>query len=227
MKILKKVVLVFLVLVNIQVFAQDKAIRLYSNLFVTSKKTTNYNSVSSVFGIFTPSFSKSTESGNFHEIELTSFILSNSVYSQYALDSSNNILYMINGGKSNYQKIGVKYEFAYKILKNSTSKFQPFIGVGVNLTYIHSARKPFLSSLYPSANSKLVSTFLITPRLIYNLNEKWFLDLNIPFNIVQLGINKDKYLNPALPVKNQVHYSPLYSLLPKQLNFKLGIGLRF
>lgn len=227
MKTIKLAILVFLITVNYQTLAQDKAIRLYTN-FLWYSYSSDYGSSSySNFGKITPSFSMNTEKGNFHEFELTSFSFGKSSSKKYTLDTNTNAMMLISGSNNNAQIFGVKYEFSLKLLKKSTSKLQPYIGFATNVNFRRSARNPVLATMFYSNSTSLYTAFFITPRLIYNLNEKWFFDFNVPFNLANFGVYRSRYLNPNIPVNNQITYSTDFKFIPRQFTFKLGVGYKF
>ena len=219
----KKVILIVYMLVSIQVKAQNNAIKIYTNFNITIDKLYNQTNTTSSFGRFSPSFSKNTRNGNFHELELSSFIINRY---KYETDSSSNIQ-LINGGRYNLQNIGLKYEFSFRLLKNSTSRLQPYIGTSANVTFLRYANIPILSTVYYHSSISISTSFFITPRLIYNINDNCFFDLNIPFNITRIGLERYKYLNPTIPIENQIYYSQRFELFPKQFEFKFGFGYRF
>jgi hypothetical protein len=65
--------------------------------------------------------------------------------------------------------------------------------------------------------------FAIIPSVSFKLSENIALDLNVPISFLDMKLNMDNYENPALSVEDQKTNKYITELLPKRLNFRVGI----
>ena len=243
LKIPNYLVLVFL-LNGLTLFGQEnnknsKTIKLYTNFSwsntdmslsydTVNKTSTIENSKETQIGYFTPSFSFSSLNGNFQEFELSRLLI-NKTQNQTieTVDSTGQTINTLAGEKSTNIFIAFRYEYDIMLFKKKEgTKFQSFIGFSANPFYSNSSFTPIVSTLYPSTQNNFGVLLSVIPRLNYNLNEKWFIDLNIPINLVDANWMFRSEEDPTLTEEQRITTTVNFSTFPKKFLIRLGVGLR-
>lgn len=222
--------------------AQDdkniREIKLYSNFaWQYSKETVGFDTVSNnpitetnystELGYFSPGIGFSTPKGNFHELEL-SRLLFNQTDQETIIETIDGSTYQVIDGQRNTDVlIALRYEFNYMFLKNKDNRrIKPSLGFGVRPSYSRSAVNSKLSSVFYARETSIAALFSIVPRVKYDLNDKWFFDLNVPFNFAQIGLLTKQVENPALPVNQRTISTFNFLTAPTNYLIRFGIGFR-
>lgn len=226
---------------NQSIFAQDTSpiqLKLYSNFgWRTAELTVGYDTVlnkpikegfyETSLGYFSPAFAWASPRGNYHEVEL-SRLQFNEVDQQTYIDHDNGLNHQVVSGEQRTNVfIALRYEFNYMIIKNKGDKrLKPSLGFAVRPYYSRSAFVPRVSSLFASSQSNAGAIFSIIPRINYDLNKRWFIDLNVPINLGDVNIQSRTHDNPAIPVNQRTITTIVAEALPTQYLIRLGIGVR-
>ena len=225
MKNTKTIILACFILSIFHLSAQNNSIRLYSNFNRIAYFGGQSMFKQFSFGYFSPSISFNKDNGNFHEVELTTFGFGQNENSQSIIDINGNSQ-LISGEIVKRFNFGAKYEFSYKIFKQSNSRLSYYIGSSYSLGYSWNSRTPKLSSQYKTSSIQVSNIISLVPRLNFNLSDKWFIDFNIPINLIDFLIVRSKYMDPVLPINQQTGSYSDVNFLPNTINFKLGIGFK-
>ncbi|NOQ70703.1 MAG: hypothetical protein GQ574_01805 [Crocinitomix sp.] len=222
-------------------FAQDgnsKELKLYSNFaWQSSERTVGYdttfnqpiteNYLETSLGYFSPAFSWATAKGNRHEIELSRLQINQideSTFVDYT-DGQNPVF--LSGDIKTAILIALRYEYNFRFFKKKEDmKFKPSLGLAIRPYYSKSIFQPHLSTQFPSNQSDIGALVSIIPRITYDLNERWFIDLNMPVNLAEFKLHSNTYFNPALPKNQQTVTTLEFETLPSQYLIRLGVGFR-
>jgi len=236
--------LVILAILSSEIFAQNsenkRALKVYTNVLIESQERSfdfgptdslNYFLAIDDFqiGYFTPAINFIRENGNIHEIELSRFTFGRIKADSLTVftDSDRNSRVRI-GPALNRIQIAFRYEYLWLINKsNPDSKWKVYLGF---------AGEPFLRSLNyrPAETTDFPFTLLdvginisAVPRITYFLNERWFMDINIPFTVSQLAYRTESSENPQIPVNDRSVNSFETEAFPSIFQVRVGGGLRF
>jgi hypothetical protein len=174
----------------------------------------------------TIAFQWKTKKNNFHEVELTSFILGKLVTkTEYKDDTTNN-----GQSESGFDlvttAISARYEYILNFNKSKESKFVPSLGFGINPYYRQNNYSPEISSSFPISEIYLGVKVFITPRLTYYLSSKIFIDVNIPICFFDIYFLSEKENNPAVPIQEQTINTFNLNGFPKVYSGRIGVGLK-
>ena len=221
-------------------FAQESKtnqLKLYSNFGWSSETrtvgfdtTTNAPIVTTTksndLGYFTPAFAFATAKGNYHEIEFSKLQI-NKTSQTTVIDPNNQFPQVIDGEHKTNFLIAFRYEYNLVLFKQKEAKkFTTSIGFATRPFYSNSSFRPVLSNQFASGETAAGMLLSIVPRINYNFGEKWFLDLDVPFNIAQLSIKNNRLNNPALPVNQRSVITVYGELFPSQYLIRFGLGLK-
>lgn len=174
----------------------------------------------------TIAFQWKSKNNNFHEIELTSFVLGKVGSNTEMINDSTHDSQQIIGGNLTTTAISVRYEYIINFNKTKVSKFVPSIGFGLNPYYTQNKYVPTISGSFPMSETNIGIKTFITPRLTYFMTSKLFIDINIPINFISTYYFADKEDNPIIPTSQRTISTFNYDLLPKAFSGRIGIGLK-
>jgi hypothetical protein len=216
------------------------AIKIYN---VTSFDLNNYNNGpssgyyyqvdKSTTQILHPSvaFQWKTKSRNFHEIELSNFSVKTVIDRVAIVDgTTGKVAYVESGGREVTTFISAGYEYNLLLTRKSDSKpdkrLVPFLGLGLNPYYIRNSSYAEASDRYTTFESRTGFKTFITPRLNYFFKSRVFLDLNVPFCILDGHVAVRTNRNPLIPSNQQTITNFDFSALPSFYSIRLGIGIK-
>jgi hypothetical protein len=172
----------------------------------------------------TIAFQWRSKMNNFHEIELTSFMLGKIGKTTDSLTT--NSAKTISGGDHTRTAISLRYEYILNFNKSKDSKLVPSIGFGINPYFGQNRYSPKTSFSFPSSDISLGMKALITPRITYFLTSKLFIDVNIPLCFFDTFYFVGKENNPALSLLERTTNTSNFSLFPKVYSGRIGIGIK-
>jgi hypothetical protein len=174
----------------------------------------------------TIAFQWKTKKNNFHEIEITSFMLGKLGTKTEIKNESTNIGQTISGNDVISTSISARYEYILNLNKSKDRKLVPSLGFGTNPYYRQNRYLPKISSSFPTSEKYLGVKLFLTPRLSYYLTSKFFIDINIPICIGEIYYTIDKDENPTLTVKQRTTSSVDFREFPNIFSGRIGIGLK-
>jgi len=163
---------------------------------------------------------------NFHEIELTNFLINKVGTRTEILSDSSSNSQLISGDDITTTSLSVRYEYIVVLNKSKNSKIVPSIGFGVNPYFRKNNFAPKNSSSFPSTNQNFGIRTFITPRVTYFLTSKLFLDVNIPICFFDNSIVTENQNNPSIPISNRTTSTFNFNQFPKFRCARIGIGLK-
>jgi hypothetical protein len=234
---MKKFLVGLFLLVSIGAKAQDShkvSLKLYSQLQHSTGFSSNMNITNGQNALVTSTFRNTklsmlpgvklqSSAKISHELSLTGLDWErNESLTEVAVGGS---VIPTAGNNSNEFIIGLRYEFGYSLpVFNQESNFNISLGAGASPTYYTVYNKPITSNSFPNGYSNLAIDLQIIPRVIYRLNDTWFLDLNIP--ITAIGLKYEVYTveNPAFSKDEQKQSDSSSDGLPSQYEIRFGVG---
>ncbi len=189
--------------------------------FITQSKTT-YD-----LGYFSPAVAFTNNRGNIHELELSRLQFNVSDFEVFNLDTANRSLQLADGQAEAKFNLAVRYEYilALNIFDNE-SKFQASVGFSGSPSLAFLTLNPKQTDQFPVSQTAIGLRLAVAPRINYSLNEKWFLDLNVPVIVGDISTRIDKNENPGLPLENRKSTTHDFSNFPPLFQVRLGVGLR-
>lgn len=217
-----------------------KAIKLYSNArYSIEHINRNFNDDGIVIhrqtnytwdiGYFSPALSFYRPNGNFHEIELSRLKInqeySRRIYSDYNTnDSSVHILTQPDKWKTDFQ-ISMRYEYDILLFKkNSESKFRAYLGMGLSPYFTQLSVNELKSTAFPFKQQIIGANMSFIPRFNYFFNENWFVDLNVPLDILGYRFTNTHVSNPGLELDDRTYQKSQMIAFPLNIQARLGLG---
>jgi hypothetical protein len=210
-------------LYNTSIFEEQSKSMLVSDTSSVRFQYTNTNSQ-----ILHPSiaFQWKSKTNNFHEIELTNFMLNKvGTKTAYVSDTSASGQ-LVSGEYITNTAFSLRYEYIVVFNKSKDSQVVPSIGFGVNPYFRRSSISYESSTSFPSSNQNIGLRTFVTPRITYFLTSKLFLDVNIPICLFDNFISTESIDNPAVPISQREISSYNFNQFPKFISGRVGIGLK-
>ena len=197
------------------------------SILETDSVSTNINNMSS-FQIVHPTiaFAWRTKNRNYHEIELVNAIVNRFMNKSTFVVNSTTGIKSVSGGINNLTYIGLRYEFILEFMKDSKSDLTASLGFALQPTFIYSHSKTFTTFDFPSKHSSIKLDGFVIPRVNYKINERSFVNLNIPFSLFDFMYSQSKVRDPSVPIKSQKISSWNSEVLPKIYYLRVGYAYR-
>lgn len=174
-----------------------------------------YEKGSSLSGI-TTSFFMMTENKNQHEISLERLTIGSSdyYYDNNALQSNNAF------------DVSLGYKYHFNFMKRTTSRWIPSVGIGAHAFFRRMNFSTADSLAFPIKYRGGGLQFYVQPAITYHINQRVYLNLSIPVNVVTTELRSDYIGNPEVP-EEQRNITVLNSNGFPQFQGKLGVGIKF
>lgn len=185
----------------------------------------------------TIAFSKYRANGQFFELSLTNFNFShqNSEATReffFAIDSAGNVIPFNSGqipsrgAEIVTNHLGLRFEWNMPVFYNKNSSFRPFLGLAFDPSVFYQSTIPFTSAAFPTRVFELSNTVTVVPRLTYAVSERLFIDVNVPFSLVNFSFDYQQTDNPILPTFARETTAFNARLLSNTWTFHLGLGYK-
>ena len=239
---MKRLTLIILMLTPALLLAQEKErtidFKFYGNInlyqkytyhdYVWSNNQSHVEYKREVSGFnFSPAITINKANGNGHEFELSRLGFSNNYDKSYLQSDSTGLITNVIGEYSTKSfDLTLRYEYQVGLFKKKDwEKLKLTLGFSLAPFISTSNFTPMTSTSFTtSVTSYGLATSLI-PRIKYALNEKWYLDFNIPFNINNLYVNTVNNQNPAIPVDQRKETTINAYSGPINASIRIGIGV--
>jgi hypothetical protein len=235
MKIIKS--LLVLCLLSFGAFAQQNTstikIKLYNqSSFVKNER--NYRAATNInlktekkINIFSPKFAiaYTAKNGNTHELEINRFELNFNSEKDEPLDSLNSNI--VGGQEVNNLNFSFRYEYTPASKKSRQNKKSMFsVSYGVQ-PYVYNRKTiPLITTNFPESNTQIGASGYIAPRFTYQLSEKLFFDVNLPFNLIDFNFTAIEIEDPTKIKSQRNTYSTNFNTLPMNYNLRIGLAYR-
>ncbi len=240
---MNKTFLAFFLFLSFNLFSQDQSgrvgIKLYTNFDYTPKylyhdtDTMNGSSIreyeKEINGFnFSPALVFQDRKGNSSEIELSRLRYANNYSNEYSVIDSTGA--EINEYPGSYKKefeLFIRYEYKLHLFKKKDwETIIPILGFSATPFFQWNKSEPLRSYEYTSSNTSLGLYLSIIPRVEYVINERWYLDLNIPIALVTTHYTRIRHDNPTLPIDERVVSIFEFYNGPVSFAIRFGIGIK-
>jgi len=133
----------------------------------------------------------------------------------------------MSGNKLFTAFLSVQYEYILNFNKSMDKKLVPALGFGINPYYRQNNSTPIIATSFHESEKYLGTKVYVTPRLNYHINSKFFIDLNIPFCIINTYLLTDKSEDPTLTIQERTTKSFNFQQFPFILSGRVGAGYKF
>lgn len=174
----------------------------------------------------TVAFQFKSRTGNFHEIEMSDLKLRKNTIIEQEINDSANTNFVIGGGQVTESAVVFRYENILIFNSDREKKLVPALGVGISPYFQGLGVILNVSNRFKTRETYLGANFFVAPRINYFINEKFFLDLNIPVTLFDLHLQSVVEDNPAIPVSQRKTSSLNFSMLPKIFSARVGVGMK-
>jgi hypothetical protein len=172
----------------------------------------------------TVAFQWITKNGNFQEVELVDFM-----YSITGKDGKDTTEWGQLEEDFTFKKTNLSFRYEYNVnfLKGRDARFVPSLGFGVNPYYWHYTDLPAITSQYRTAENIVGAKIYLTPRVIYHISPRFFLDVNIPICVMDSYFDSFNNEDPTLSIDQRQVNTINLEVFPKIFSGRIGVGLRF
>ena len=136
--------------------------------------------------------------------------------------------YSFSSGSSEITRssLGLRYSFNFSL--NKKGKLKAYLGAGLNANaqrYMHKYNSPGIMDAAQSGKYTMLDKGVdlnITPRLIWNVTEKWFIDVNVPINTLNFNNRVEKTDDVQQKIITNTS-----TTFPNKYTVNIGIGFKF
>jgi hypothetical protein len=174
----------------------------------------------------TIAFQWKTRKNNFREIELTTLALGRLGTKTVIKSDPSNYGQIISGNEIFTTAVSVRYEYILNFNKLKDKKLVKSVGFGINPYFRQDNYSSKVATSFPTSEKKIGMNVFITPRIMYFLTSKLFIDVNVPlcFFNTYFGVYKDD--NATIPVEERRISTFNFNQFPKIFSGRIGIGLK-
>jgi len=201
---------------NLNDFASDSTI--YSLVFHDDE-----------IGYFSPAFGFIEEDGDLHEIEISRFSFGASRIDSLVVTEDPNLRsFTIRGDQAITIHLAFRYEYMINLRKSKEdADLKPFLGFSAQPYFRAFNYRSSNTTEFPYSFIDLGVVVSIVPRLTYDLNSRWFLDLNVPLAAYRIQWTKDRFEDPRIPVEERTTNTVLTESFPSMFQVRFGAGMKF
>lgn len=218
------------------------SLKLYTNvLYETIESSIYYNPFTLIttnkdFSLnITPAIRFENKKGNMHEIELNHIEFSNNdretiiLYDTTTIPINVKFPYIISEQRTTTFGLIIRYEYDYVFLKNKGNKIKPYIGASIKPFYDITATsypKGTGGYPYPSKHQNIGAVFSLISGANWNISERVYFNINIPYDIIITTLKTTKIDNPALPESIRKLSTIDLHFFPKRFQLRFGFGVK-
>ncbi len=134
---------------------------------------------------------------------------------------------MVAGSLDTEFLFAFRYEYNIVMLKKKADlKLRPTVGFSAEPYFSIVSYKPKISLTYPQRETGAGLSLSVIPRIIYNLGERWFLDLNVPLYLLDIYYSRGNIDRPDLPLDSRTTSTLEIHTAPPRFQVRFGVGLR-
>lgn len=197
----------------------------YSNTTDESASNVSYSHKS--FSFFNPTiaYQWKTAKGNLHEISLSDLYINHSEdereYNDPILQQN-----VVDRGQSTTSRIALGYEYIVNFAKNSDWKLIPSVGFMTESSFTQGKYESMSSTDYTSSRATFGLGVFMVPRATWYMNDRFFLDLNLPVKIFSSSFTRNKIDLPTLNTEDRISNESNYTFFPSLFAMRIGIGIK-
>jgi hypothetical protein len=212
-KIFKFILLGFILSSGTQAWSQSKALKLNLNMGFDRDNSESY------VGRLAPVLIIETKTGDLHQIEWTSFSISQ--FSDRDEDSTNQFSLATYGGID----ISFRYQYSIPLTKNSKNVI-PYLGISGRMGVAYEYDAPLTSDEFYTHATDVFTRLGLVPTLRFRASKRLFLDVEIPLEFINLYSTWSRTDNPALPLRQQQTTEIGMEINRPPLHLRFGLGVK-
>lgn len=233
----KIILLVVLCFITYNTFAQQNPKTLKVKLYNQSsfvKNKSNYSAANNYYlkseketNILSPTFAiaYTANNGNTHEIELNKFAFYFNSETDELLDTINSNI--VGGQEISNFNLSFRYEYTPSSKKSKLNKKGTFsVGYGLQPYIYHTKTAPLITTNFPVSKTQIGGSGYIAPRFTYQVSEKLYFDINIPFNLIDVNFTNTKIDDPTKNKSERTVHNTEFNMLPMNYNLRIGLAYR-
>lgn len=216
---------------------KTKSLKLYSNLSVVTEQSSisiAANDISTVnkksqlnLGSLTPAFTWGLKNGRFHEVEISEMNFNRNFQQTSQIDFGSGGLSITEGERVYNLSLAMRYEYSvYSEKRAKKSKLVPALGGSIQPYFHYIATVPAVATRYRTGLSSFGAVVNFIPRVYYNMNKKWFLDLNIPLTLAKIGGESSTVENSLIRDEDQRVTNFNLDFVTTDILVRFGVGMR-
>lgn len=218
---------------------KTKSIKLYSNYsWISTQTNIGFDTTGRVstiarnldvqLGYLTPALAFTSANGNFQEIELSKIVIGNTRNEVLNIVDSTGQSSLASSLRTRNNMIAFRYEYDLLLFKKkkADSKLKSYLGLSVNPYFSNTKYSSSIASMFTTSQQSFGALVAFIPRINYNVNERLFVDVNLPINLMDMNVTTERAENPAIPVPQRSISTLNFSQLPDQFLVRFGVGFR-
>jgi hypothetical protein len=180
-------------------------------------------------GYFSPAFGFIEEDGDIHEIEISRISIGASRIDSLVVTEDPNLRsFTIRGDQTYTIHLAFRYEYMLNLRKSKEdAALKPFLGFSAQPYLRYFSHRSSITTEFPYSFLDLGAVVSIIPRITYDINSNWYLDLNVPFAAYRIQWLNDRFEDPRIPVENRSVNSVTTESFPSMFQVRFGAGMRF
>ncbi|MFH1321849.1 MAG: hypothetical protein ABII90_14510 [Bacteroidota bacterium] len=241
----QSIFLIFLLLISSVVFSQDInidtlkskkiSLKLYVNTSYEINESSTYNSLyqfttnksdKDFLWNLSAAIAFENKKGNNHEIELSQLEFSRQDDETVILYDTASTPQIVSGQRVATFNILIRYNYNQVFFKNKNFKIKPNLGASISPFYNIIATFPEISGFHSTKYRRIGTAISLTPGANWDINKRFYFDLNIPIDIVEGALRINKNDDPSLPEKVRRVSTYDIQCFPIRFQFRIGIGLK-
>mgnify|MGYP001107587893 CR=1 FL=1 len=239
---MKKLIFVLTIFKTVVLNAQSnnndfiKSIKIYNQISTASYSSIQTNNSNNSYAKSTTNVTNwlhgciayqwKTKSNKYSEISISEFSFKRNLNSINIIDNARNIDYIISGAIITTQNYAAVFEHQFIAANDKWKKWKPSLAYAIG-PYFNQVKSVPLTLVTFHTNSRNLGVHLhLTPRLIYLLNSRFYLDLNMPLNLLQANLHNQIILNPSFSSREQKKWTTELKVLPQAYMLRFGLGIQ-
>jgi hypothetical protein len=180
-------------------------------------------------GYFSPAIGFISEDGDIHEIEISRISIGTArVDSLVVIEDPAFRSFTIEGDQTFTFHMAFRYEYLVNLRKSKPeAALKPYIGFSAQPYFRYFSHRSTITTEFPYSFLDVGAVVSVIPRVTYDLNERWFLDLNIPIAAYRMQWTRDEFTDPTIPVGERITNELSTESFPSIFQVRFGAGMRF
>jgi hypothetical protein len=159
------------------------------------------------------------------EIELSKLGFGKTDYLLWQTMLQTNHQLIVDGYKNYFFNLSLKYSYIVKLMGKGKN-FGVFIGASAEPRILHNAFKPKVSAYYNTNQTVFGSKIYLMPGVQVSTGKRFYLELNLPVELIDLYWNRQYVENPALAKELRTTHSFESDFFNSVFYCRFGIGFR-
>lgn len=173
----------------------------------------------------TIAFQWSTPKKNYHEIELSDWMIQQYDIRTEEVSDTIALTETVSGSNTTTSSISFRYEFIWNPRKPKSEKLRASLGFGIQPYFNAKHVSPVVSHSFPTSEMALGFRTQLIPRVTYSLSKKWYIEANIQIHLSNTDLKSTEVENPAFSPGQRKEQSLNLDLFPAYFSGRVGVGM--